>query len=420
MEFQECQQRQETASNLLLQKIEHKTRLEGAKQELEVQFQQLQAQSVELENLDYNEQLEENNSQLNESKNVITRLKNELQRFSSDSKAADDTIEQLGQLIAEIDQSIIREQKRLNNSGGDNLQKLKNSKETQEKKLHAFVQKRDSLVPQIEKEKSIFNDYSLEMDSKIRNLRTEISGVQQERRKIAQSANKARPENSFEPNMQQLIREIQRTGTQYRGEVIGPVGMCIELKDQYKKWKWVIELLLQKALRTILVENRGDANRLRDAMKRARAYADITIRQREVFDFSSAVPRGGYLTMADVLKFSNDNVLCHLVDANKIHSTLLIPNRAEAEKALYNDHENTINAVICFVDKSAFRISKKNGTLQSDPIRYTRQIHTHLRTTAELDNPLASIDAELAEMQRELQDLEQEKRQKLVIQRLIP
>ncbi|GMG55777.1 unnamed protein product [Ambrosiozyma monospora] len=170
MEFQECQQRQETANNLLFEKTENKTRLEGVKQELEVQFQQLQAESVELENMDYNQQIMDNTSQLTEAKDFITKLNNELQRFSSDSKAADDTIEQLGQLIAEIDQNIIREQKRLNNSGGDNLQKLKNLKETQEKKLHQFIQERDSLVPQLEKEQSTYQDYLNEMDSKIKNL----------------------------------------------------------------------------------------------------------------------------------------------------------------------------------------------------------------------------------------------------------
>ncbi|GMG55734.1 unnamed protein product [Ambrosiozyma monospora] len=212
--------------------------------------------------------------------------------------------------------------------------------------------------------------------------------------------------------MQRLIRDIQINKSHYRGEVIGPVGMCVELQDQYHQWSWVIEILLQKALNTILVENRGDSTRLRKAIKNAKAYADITIRQREVFDFSNAVPRG-YLTVADVLKFSNDNVLCHLVDANKIHNTVLIAKRAEAEQALYNDHENKIGSVICFVEKSALRISKKNGTLQTNPIRYTRQNRTRLRTTSELGNPLARIDTELAEMQRELQDLDQEKRQKV-------
>ncbi|KAH3662012.1 hypothetical protein OGAPHI_006193 [Ogataea philodendri] len=303
--------------------------------------------------------------------------------------------------LENVESQINLEKNRLDSDTSATFGNLQNLKAKQKEEMAEHRTRVNELTAAAEELKLQKSDLSESYRREANEIKQELSTLEQSK---AQFNNKQGSRlDCFGVGVVRLLKELGSSTNRYKGRITGPLGMKFSLKSEYEKWGWVLEILLQRQLGSFLVENFSDSSILRDRMKFYQVHSDITVRKAEVFDYSHSVPRGNHLKMVDALSFSDKTVECVLVDTNRIHTTLLIENRTDAEQVLLNDHENKISAVICLIQGGALRISKRNNRLQTDPITsFKNRGWITLHRTGDSENPASQYDRQLREANERL------------------
>ena len=347
-----------------------------------------------------------------------TNLKND---FDETHKKIDDfdvnirsnmkEIEEDKEAIKRADKQITTERTRIKNSTGEAYESLGRLKKSLEEKLSKMTEQRNTHKKAIENLRSQSEVKEKSADSEIGDLRREMTNLENNKRRISEA--KGREDSLLSPQINELARSIKQSQNTFSGQVVGPIGLEVRLKDKYKDWGWVLETIMQRTLSTILAENFRDSNSLKNMVRSCRTNNDITVRRPEVFDYSRSIPQVGCTTILDALEIKDKNIECFLVDANKIQSTLLIPDRREAEQILKNDHRNSISSVLCFVQGGgALRITKRNGALQVDPVQRMNRTNPNMITLAISGgnmNLLERVEAQIGEISEKIRALNRSK-----------
>ncbi|VEU22979.1 DEKNAAC104126 [Brettanomyces naardenensis] len=353
---------------------------------------------------------ERSNEQKEKSKEQLNLLQTRFRSLDRNLKNVNQEISDDRESIKRLDDQILREKARLAHSTGEAFDRLRNLKQQQEIKLAETERLRMDASAKIVEIEEEMKDKVSGMEGEIRGLRADYTKLDREKQRLGQSGD--RQERMVGQQLNGLIMDVRRHKSDFRGRVIGPIGLNIELKQRYQKWGWVLETIMQRILNTFLVENFSDSQALKQRVKSFRTNNEISVRKPEVFDFSNSVPQNDELKVMDVLSIEDKNIECLLVDANRIHTTLLIESRRTAESVLLQDTRNLISSVICFVPGGALRISKRNGTLQTDPILPQRRRNANwlpLRIVGDSSDPLARLNRDMEDITERLAELNKEK-----------
>lgn len=336
------------------------------------------------------------------SKNLITHAKEEIDEINSKLSNIKGNIDESKKLVTKIDRDIELEKKKVESSSEENVERLKSFQDKQKEKLADLNKQKEEMSSNMEVMKGELDEIERKKRNGVSGMNNEIRGLENRIRDAKQQEHSNRPESAFTQNMVKLMRDIR--SQRFQEPVLGPLGLHIELKKDYHRWNPVLESILQRALTSFLITNHRDAQNLSSRVKFFGTGSEITVRQPEVFDYSQYTPQSQYPSILDALKIDDENLRCFLVDSLKLHSTLLVPNRLEAQKELENDRQNLISSIICFVDNNILRIYKKNGAFQSDPIHVGNGNASVARLRIEGDSLTLRLERDLQEIKKSRDD----------------
>lgn len=321
-------------------------------------------QSGELDEL--KQKVQENSQTQLEIENVINADRDSMRSIQRKMAGIEESIKANEKDLVKLERDIEREQRRIDSSSEETVEKLKAFKEKQEKKITTMNLEKENFTSNIESLKQEKKHIEKEFELEISLLYKECDTLKSKIRHSQQTERSNQPESMFPSEYIKLMRGIK--STDWSNQVIGPLGMHIELKKDYEKWSTVLENILQRALTSFLVENYKTAQAVTQKIKFFGVNSEVTIRKPEVFDYSHSTPKSKYPSILDALNITDDNLKCFLVDAFKAHATLLVADREEANKELDNDTNNLISSVICLVNDGVLRVYKKNNSFQSDAV----------------------------------------------------
>lgn len=356
--------------------------------------------------------------EINKTDEQKSNLKNDFQEthqkigdFDVNIRSNKKEIEEDNQAIRRVDKQIEAEKARIKNSTGEAYESLKQLKTKLEGKLSEMMAQSNANKNSIEELKLQSSSKSRSIDSEIGELRREMANLENNKRRIFEA--KGKEDSLFSPQIRKLARTIKQSQNSFSGKVVGPIGLEVRLKDKYKRWGWVLETVMQRTLNSVLAENFRDSNHLKSTVRNFRTNNDITVRRPEIFDYSRSVPTVNCNTILDALEIKDKNIECFLVDANKIHNTLLVADRREAERILKDDHTNSISSALCFVQGGgALRITKRNGALQVDPVQQMNRSNPNiipLAISGGSMNLMDRVQAQIGDISERIRVLNQNK-----------
>lgn len=399
VEFVENEKLYKKASVLLEKKSAEITSNETKKTAIEQEVIDMEKskhhlESGELENyrMKYNQCKEEKN----DSMNSINSAKEEIEEINRKMNAAKEKINEDQNLINKLSKDIEKEKKRIEGSSEENIERLKAFLKKQNEKITELTKERETVAADIEISKQELKDLEDKNRTVLIEVNNEIRNVEYKIREARQQEHSNRPESAFNPGMVKLIRDLR--SQRFQNQIIGPLGLHIELKKEYQKWSSVLEHILQRTLTAFLVSNHRDAQLLSGRVKFFGTNSEITVRQNEIFDYSPLKPNSAYPSVLDVLKVEDESLRCFLVDSLKLHCTLLVTDRMEAQRELEKDIHQKISSVICLVDSNVLRLYQKNGALQSDPIYLNQKSNVRLRV--EGDSLVLRLERDLAVLRK--------------------
>lgn len=331
-------------------------------------------------------------------KSRITDAKEEIDEINRKISNIKSNIDDSKKLLAKIEKDIGIERKKIEGSSEENIERLKAFQDKQKEKLAELNRQKEELSSNMEVIKGELGEVDRKKRNAVSGMNNEIRNLENKMRDAKQQEHSNRPESAFTQNMIKLIRDIQ--SQRFQATVLGPLGLHVELKKDFQKWNPVLESILQRTLISFLVSNHRDAQNLSSRVKFFGTGSEITVRQPEVFDYTQYTPQSQYPSILDALKVDDENLKCFLVDSLKLHSTLLVPNRIDAQRELENDNQNLISSIICFVDNNILRLYKKNGAFQSDPVNIGNGNNSVARLRIEGDSLTLRLERDLQEIKK--------------------
>ncbi|KAL6947052.1 hypothetical protein ACO0QE_001910 [Hanseniaspora vineae] len=206
-----------------------------------------------------------------------------------------------------------------------------------------------------------------------------------ELRKISSTDNDIH--NSFHPKMKQalhLISQYVQMGS-FTSAPIGPLGLYVTIKEEFaKEWSIAIQNSLNKTLRSFVVSNVDDENKLKSILAKFRIEAQIINRKMKTFDYTRDCPQMVHPTIADALTFDNKEVECTFVDLNSIHTVGLIADRNVARNVLKSGIRNLRMVLSIKNQNSIFRSSVYGSSFSVDTINNISPVVT-MKTVAQQD-----------------------------------
>eukprot|EP00835_Amoeboradix_gromovi_P000347 NODE_12_length_45166_cov_0.552511.p2 type:complete len:1104 gc:universal NODE_12_length_45166_cov_0.552511:30976-27665(-) len=155
-----------------------------------------------------------------------------------------------------------------------------------------------------------------ELKSKGLTIRAEISEMQSaERNKINAIGGST---------MELIINTINQSDWKFKP--LGPIGLHVQLKSDYSQFHRILDSILARNMTDFIVFTQSDLSKLKSIMKQYKYKPSITLRSRELFDFSSGVIND-QTTFYSILSIDNEYVTRHLIDSYRIESLALFKDR---------------------------------------------------------------------------------------------
>ncbi|GMM29849.1 DNA repair protein [Martiniozyma asiatica (nom. inval.)] len=365
--------------------------LEAREKELKEQIEQLKIQNNELEtkkqyiNTLVGDELPKliqlfdiKRAEMHSKKQPLEISKHEMREYQN---RIDDIKEEKARTESEMkkcEANIVAEQKKIDSSQDGSVEKLKSSivlREKQERehfaKIVSLQEEKDELR---EKQQTILSEW----DSKKIDAKSKLREAEQKLNEARNETQRNNPISAFPKRTQEFIRNLKKLP--FKGKVLGPIGLEVELKKEYHNAKWLIQIILQKALGTVLCEKFEDLQKVVRLVKQMGLNNEIVCRDFSTFSFQHECPTVKHPSILDALSIKNDVITCFLVDSSKIHNSLLIKDRALAIATLKGPGVNT-NTQVLYQTSAGVNVSyMRNGSLQSDPVNKPKQELIALRT----------------------------------------
>lgn len=353
----------------------------------------------ELQN--YRDKVEQLYSEKSVLKNAATSAKEETRKIETKINHVLNSHESGTRRAEKLALEIEKEKRKIARQSEESIERLTSFKQKQKERMTQLEAERARADSDIEVMKQDLREKANKNENSLSSFNNNIKNLEYKLNDARQKDQSNRPEAAFNGTVRRLMTDLQNQ--RFQEKVTGPLGLHIQLKKENQRWIGPLEAILQRALNSFLVTNHRDSQLLVSRNRFFGSRSEITIRQNEVFDYSSSRPNTRFPSILDVLNVADENIKCYLVDSLKLHSTLLVPDRLMAQQVLDNDREQKISSIICMVgENQPLRIFKRNGTFQSDPI-HMGQVFNKLRLEG---------DSMFLRLERELNAAKHEKHEK--------
>ncbi|RHZ75652.1 hypothetical protein Glove_212g65 [Diversispora epigaea] len=321
----------------------------------------------------YNQHVEAAQPLQNRKKELQTRIRekmNQLREISADEREINENIGNLRQSIETYQVKIREETRKLQENNRLKRDDTLNAIKIRENEVERLTQSNHELQTKLEnlheKRDHIRNEkYSIE--NSIRNSREQI--IQYENLKQQLEDQKINRLKAFGPSIPDVLQAIDQVNSWHR-KPIGPFGKYVSLK--MPEWCNTLESVLNTALTAFAVCDYHDQKLLADIMKRYYCNSPIIVGEDDNFDFSAGEPDGRFLTILRALQINDENVKRRLITQYRIESIILIENRAEADRVMYNDGRGFPRNVDGCYTIDGFKVGHRGGGYSTQSIKTHR------------------------------------------------
>ncbi|RKP36861.1 P-loop containing nucleoside triphosphate hydrolase protein [Dimargaris cristalligena] len=352
----------------------------------------------------------------------------QINQIQSEEQEIDREMKGLRKRQAELASAIEREQSKTETD-------LRAEREKRQKLMadhRATIQQLETDQRQTETNTAQFNQAIQEHQTQLgqidQRLQRANRDVEQSRTTISQlRRNKENQITAFGPSMPDVMRSIQSETRWKAGKPLGPLGLYVQLSQP--QWADTIESILSWSLNAFVVETHDDQKLLAAILHRHKCKSRVLVSKFEPFDYASGEPDPQYLTMLRVLKFSNEAVKCQLINIHRIEQTILIEQRAEADRVMSSNRGQFPRNVIACFTVDGFQVGRRGGfaTMAVNPYRgpprfardldalITKEeeaIRTHEEQTKELQTQRQQVNSGIRQAQKSLQGITQNIRSK--------
>jgi chromosome segregation ATPase len=220
----------------------------------------------------------------------------------------------------------------------------------------------------------------------------------------------------FGEKVPNILNQISRTS--FRGPVVGPIGMCVAMRDGCDKWSYALEQSLFNPLKSFIVTTVEDRNTLYGILRKEGAanYNPIILQHagaRMVADNLGQPEQ--FPTIAEVLQVNDDLAFNALLDQGQIDRVGLAEKDGDIAlhlKEHVNGQDKLRYGLLRVVTPNAITLSYRQGNQSSEvpsgPHRHMLAKDTTVYAAA-LRNELTTLRQEIAELQAQQRELYQRK-----------
>ncbi|KAI1804603.1 P-loop containing nucleoside triphosphate hydrolase protein [Daldinia bambusicola] len=305
-----------------------------------------------------------------EAKLNYERAKQSIETTHTQERDIHQQLNNASQKVKEYERKIREEEQRLEELNGGAL--AAKQKELDDAK-RAVDEIRESQRTHAERSSSLYNERdeaqrkAQESEDLVGQKRQEVQAAESRIRTLSQ--NRSDPLAGFEPQVPQLLRLID-SDSGFSQKPIGPIGTYIQLTKP--KWSSILEKIFGTSLNGFVVASKPDQTRLFSHMER------LKLRNCPIFIASSSVisnlrePDRNFDTILRVLKIDDLRVRDQLVINHHIDQTILIEQRGEAERVMFDSQPpENVSACLSFHDSRrghGLRLTKRGPSLSTSPI----------------------------------------------------
>jgi len=312
--------------------------------------------------------------QAQEAKHAFDSMHEQVQLLLVEEREANQNLKNASDQVAMIKKKIAQEQQRLEDANGqahsEKLHELEEAKKKVETIAKAIDQNKAD-EPRIVELQTNAKKKLAEVGEDVIRKQTEITHVERKITDLERNAGSLY--DGYEAKVPELIRMIEKERG-FEHKPIGPLGAHIQLLQP--QWSAVLEATIGKNLNAFLVATKNDSKLLYSMMSR------LNIRDCPVLLSNNRKPipleklkdnkPEGFVTILDVLKFDDDLVRDQLIMNHTIEKTVLMEQRTEAEKTMFDGPPpRNVKAIICFRtgDRGpGLRLTENNGTIGTSPV----------------------------------------------------
>lgn len=255
-------------------------------------------------------------------------------------------------------------------------------------------------------------DYSRqqqEEQSQRQRMQHDIQQLQQQIRRIEQDIhglensgqNKAAMYNSKFPLLLQQIEAKKQSG-QLRGEVFGPIGMHVQMREGYEEWGQALERALGPNVFNFVVSKYTDRPILDKLMRECGCITPIVIQSStQRYQVQSHAP-SHVVAMLDAIHIPEDVIFNCLVDQANIERTYFVNEESEITR----NHIENVNGLdrlkynaSAFITKSATTVKYASGNQSSEVSSYPYRGFLAKDLTSYVENSKREREEKLHELQ---------------------
>ena len=222
--------------------------------------------------------------------------------------------------------------------------------------------------------------------------------------------------NRFGYKVSELLGRISRT--RFSGPVLGPVGVCVKIKDGYKDWSFALERTLFSMLKSFVVTTVQDRNTLYKIMRELGCHTFNSIILQHPcarYNVATTTLPEPFLTVLDALNIDEDMIFNCLVDQLNIDHVAMAPDENLGLSQLV-ETQNGLRRLKFglnrFISRNGTTVSFKQGNESSEPPRPNERCQNLLDEdntayAATLAAERETVLQEISELQVEMRELNQ-------------
>ncbi|ODQ79032.1 hypothetical protein BABINDRAFT_162101 [Babjeviella inositovora NRRL Y-12698] len=317
------------------------------------------AQTAEEAEVLFRSQCEGVREQTAEAKTELIKIQDTIKDAESNTKA-------LAQEIAKQERLLKVEQKRIDAINGGSLEEMQRRLDAAESELREVTDAGRAAQEQLnEIDETQSAAVRAKGDAK-KKAEEEIGRLKETKRHMLST--QTDPLNAFGPKIHQVMRAIR--DTRFRNKPIGPLGLHVSVKDEYKDFSDIFSTVLTKTLESFLVTNSDDEKTLNAILRRHNMRSGVIVRRDDRFDYLSGMARS-HRTFVDALDFDNEYVKLTMIDLNNIEKFVISKDRDRAKEILQGPDRNVMSVFSLFNHHSGQRSSiNDTGAFRIDPVHY--------------------------------------------------
>jgi chromosome segregation ATPase len=368
---------------------------------LEIENSKPKRELLEVEDEKLKSELVEVKQKYDSLKQAKDNTKEHLRQVGTEIKEKEQDIQDFTKNIERNNSSIKQEEKRLEEKNGGSKDKLiKSREELLLQRTSLTAEKKDAkdelFVLENTKEPSMNR---LKRAEEAENLNFQALGARRRDLKNSQSDKYT----AWGKNIDRILNDMK--GVEFHKPPIGPIGIFVEVKEEYSNWKPLLNSILSKALDSFLVCDEHDRRILTGILQQHRVVKNIIVRKFESFNFDSGKVRN-QTTFLDMLNVSDENVLYTLVDLNNIEKQIITKDERNPFDLV--KIQNVMNVYSLFNAGSGRKSSSNRNTSRLDPVYYQRGLSKFSSASESNTKAIQDIEQQMQESQNKLKSLRSE------------